>query len=238
MSAKTQTANNAFSPDLTLTPDQQELLMTALTSNRSAEMTYHPDSITKSPDIISPGANHPAKSSTKPSALVDSTSADTNAFQSSIQASPDSGRSGSDDLDKSPFLDYDFDETNIDWDPNGESLFGNLPGTAHEDDGDLHDKRKNHEDEKDGEENVSKRREGEDKSAKKPGRKPLTEPTTVRTHDHNSSIETPPLTYSTSETKSAKSSGATSVSGTKGTSSKRSRNQSRGLGESFRSYQS
>lgn len=157
--------------------------MTALTSNRSAEMTYQPDSFTKSPDIISSGANYPAKNSTNPPPLVDSTSPDTKAFQSSIHASPDSGKSSPENLDKSPFLDYDFDETNIDWDPNGESLFGNLPGTVHEDDGDLHDKRKNHEDEKDGEENINKRREGEDKSAKKPGRKPLTEPTTVSTHD-------------------------------------------------------
>ena len=212
--------------------------MTALTSNRSVDVTYHPDSFTKSPDIISPGANYPAKNSTKSSPPVDSTSADPKAFQSSLEASPDSGKSGSDNLDKSPLLDYDFDETNIDWDPNGEGLFGNLPDAVHEEDGDLHDKRKNHEDEKDGDENVNKRREGEDKSAKKPGRKPLTEPTTVRTHDRGSSTETSPLTYPTSETKSAKSSGATSVSGTKGTSPERSRNQSRGLGESFRSYQS
>lgn len=201
-------------------------------------MALYPDSFIKSPDSISPGAYHPAKISTKSPALVDPTSADTKAFHSPTQASPDSEKSSSGNLDKSPFLDYDFDETNIDWDPNGEILFGNLPGTANEDDGDPHDKRKNHEDEKDGEENGNKRREGDDKSAKKPGRKPLTEPTTVRTRNCGPSTENSPLTYSTPETKSAKSSGATSISGAKGASPERSRNQSRGLGESFRSYES
>lgn len=183
MSAKTRQLNNTFSPDLTLTPDQQELLLTALTSNRPTATNHHPDSFMKSLNIINPGANHPANSSATPTALVDTTSADAKAFQSSIQASPGSGKSSSGNLDKSPFLDYDFDEANVDWDPNGESLFGNLPETLNEDDGDLHDKRKTLGDERDGEENGNKRREGEDKSAKKPGRKPLTEPTTVRRHD-------------------------------------------------------
>ena len=198
--------------------------MTALTSNRPTGMISRPDNFPKSPDIINPGTNHLPENSTKFPAPVDSTSGDSKAFQSSIQASPDSGQSGSGNLDKSPFLDYEFDETNIDWDPDTENLFGNLPETLNEDDGDLHDKRKNHEDERDEEENGNKRREGEEKSAKKPGRKPLTEPTTVGRHDLGLKAGSSLLTYSMLETKGAKSSGATSISGAKGASPQRSRN--------------
>ena len=99
----------------------------------------------------------------------------------SSQVSPASGESKLENFDQSPFLDYDLDDGNPDWDANGDNLFGNLPGAFNDEDGDLHDKRKIAEDGKDGDEKGSKRREGEDKSAKKPGRKPSTgEPTTVR----------------------------------------------------------
>lgn len=56
-----------------------------------------------------------------------------------------------------------------------------LPDRKSSDDvSELHDKRKSPEDEKEDNENGSKRRDGEEKVAKKPGRKPLTsEPTTV-----------------------------------------------------------
>ena len=183
MSARTYTANNTLGPDLSLTPDQQELLLTALSSNRPTAMALPPDNPTKSSNIIDSGAGHSAKNSAKLPALVDSPLADNKAFQMSIQTSQGSVNPNSAKLDQSPPLDYDLDETTLDWDYNGESLFGNFPDALNEDDGDLHDKRKNPEDEKDGEENGNKRREGEDKSAKKPGRKPLTEPTTVRRYD-------------------------------------------------------
>lgn len=194
MSARTQKANSTLSPDLSLTPDQQELLLTALSSNRPAVTTLNSDSFINSSNMVNPGANHPAKHSSRLPALIESTAADTTALRSSIQTSPGSGKSNSGNLNESPSLDYDLDETNFDWDHNGESLFGNLPENLNEEDGDLHEKRKNLEDEKDGDESGNKRREGEDKSAKKPGRKPLTEPTTVCRCDHGPSTETPPLT--------------------------------------------
>lgn len=195
MSAKTHQAKNTLSPDLSLTPDQQELLLTALSSNRPTAMALHPDSFIRSSDIVNPGASHLAKNSANLPSLADSTSADIQGFQSSIQVSPGSGKSSPGNLDQSPFLDYDVDEANLDWDNNGDSLFGNLPETFNEDDGDHHDKRKNFEDERDGEENSNKRREGEDKSTKRPGRKPLTgEPTTVCRHDLWTNAENTPLT--------------------------------------------
>ena len=82
--------------------------------------------------------------------------------------------------DDSPYLDFDIDgegDDTFDFDANGE-MIGDLPeiGT----DGDLHDKRKSIEDQDDDDEGGGKRREGDDKSGKKPGRKPLTsEPTSV-----------------------------------------------------------
>lgn len=216
MSTKTHRANNPLSPDLSLTPDQQELLLTALSSNRPTSMAINPDSFMKSSNMINPSTNHPTKNPTKTPARLDSTSADAPAFQPSIHNSPGFGKSTSGNLDANASLDYDLDETNIDWDPNGESLFADLPDTLIEDDGDLHDKRKTLEDQRDGDGNGNKRREGEDKAAKKPGRKPLTEPTTVCRPDLGTITESLLLTCSTLETKSAKSSSATSISGAKG----------------------
>lgn len=94
---------------------------------------------------------------------------------SPIQAAPGSGQF--EGLDQSPFLDYDIDDGNFDWEANGDQLFGDLPGGEEDE---HHEKRKASLDDEDEEEGSSKRREGDEKSAKKPGRKPLTaEPTTV-----------------------------------------------------------
>ena len=88
----------------------------------------------------------------------------------------------------SPDLDYlddeGFDFENADL---GGEMIGAMPGSGGVDDDygngtDLHEKRKNSEDSIDGEEGDAKRHESQEgeKSAKKPGRKPLTsEPTTV-----------------------------------------------------------
>lgn len=188
MNSKIQNAKNPQSPDLSLTPDQQELLLTALSSNRPTAMAPNLDSFTRASNIGNPGTSHLAKNPANLPALVDPHSSDSKTFQSPVQASPGSGKSSSGNLDQSPFLDYDLDDGNFDWDNNGQSLFGNLPEAPNEDDGELHEKRKNLEDEKDGEENDSKRREGEEKFAKKAGRKPMTgEPTTVR-NDHGLNV--------------------------------------------------
>jgi len=86
------------------------------------------------------------------------------------------GSANLDFSDESPFLDFDpdadFDES-FDFDENAR-MIGDIPG-------ELHDKRKSLDGKDDDDEGGGKRREGEDKTAKKPGRKPLTsEPTSKR----------------------------------------------------------
>lgn len=165
-------------PDLSLTPGQQNLLRTALSSNRSP-----PAPPTRS--YPTPGSS-PKKAGTPSSNSQDivqtsSPSLQTNTmYESPIQDIPGSGQFGSVGFDESPFLDFE-DDGNFDWDNSGDQMFGSLPGEGNEDVGEHHDKRKNPEDEEDDEEGDSKRHEGNDKSAKKPGRKPLnsSEPTTV-----------------------------------------------------------
>ena len=84
--------------------------------------------------------------------------------------------------DDSPYLDFqdgEFDDSNFDFDAGGR-MIGDLPDEEDLEDH-LHDKRKSMGDGDDEtEDGGGKRREGEDKTAKKPGRKPLTsEPTSV-----------------------------------------------------------
>lgn len=96
-----------------------------------------------------------------------------------INFTPTMSAPGSGNLDfsdESPFLDFDpdadFDES-FDFDENAR-MIGDIPG-------ELHDKRKSIDGKDDDDEGGGKRREGEDKTAKKPGRKPLTsEPTSKR----------------------------------------------------------
>lgn len=77
-------------------------------------------------------------------------------------------------IDDQPLFDP-LDDGQFDWD-GGEQLFDDAPDFA--EDGDLHDKRKIANGSDDGE--ASKRQEGDAKTPKKPGRKPLTEqPATV-----------------------------------------------------------
>lgn len=174
MSNMTQRANNPPSPDLSLTSDQQALLLTALSSNRPTTMTPNANGLTRNSGTVNFGPGYLTQDLTKDPLRMDTTSSDANV---TIKTSPGSENSN---LDQSPFLDHDLDEEHFDWDNDGAVLFGNLADAFNEDEGDLHEKRKNTEDERDGEQTGNKRREGEDKSAKKPGRKPLTgEPTTV-----------------------------------------------------------
>ncbi|KIW04173.1 hypothetical protein, variant 3 [Verruconis gallopava] len=94
-------------------------------------------------------------------------------------AMPDFNNFGS--IEDSPYLENFGDDANFDFNKDGR-MIGNLPGDDDDDDEDhLHDKRKSPEGEKEDNENAGKRREGEVKEAKKPGRKPLTsEPTNKR----------------------------------------------------------
>jgi AP-1-like factor len=85
-------------------------------------------------------------------------------------------------MDESPFVDYLDGDNSFDFDNADGDMIGALPGDTP---GDSSEKRKSPGDDGDADddEGGGKRREGEDKQAKKPGRKPLTsEPTTVGFH--------------------------------------------------------
>lgn len=92
-----------------------------------------------------------------------------------MSSAPDSGHL--DFSDESPFLNFDPDgdfDDSFGYDDSSR-MIGDLP-----DEGDLHEKRKSMDGKDDDDEGGGKRREGDDKTAKKPGRKPLTsEPTSV-----------------------------------------------------------
>lgn len=152
-----------YGPDLTLNRDQEELLRTALSSNPRG-----------SPKGSSKQTDHVAQQSpTTNGSMADGA----NIYTSPVQEVPGSAALGS--LDDSPFLDYELEDGNFDWDNPGDQLFGEFPGDDNNEDGEHHDKRKASLDEED-EEASSKRREGGERTAKKPGRKPLQgEPTTV-----------------------------------------------------------
>lgn len=102
---------------------------------------------------------------------------DTDIYRSPDEDGPFSGV----DTVTSPLVDFDLEDGNFDWD-NSRDLFGDLPNLATDDGTEHHDKRKKSTDEDDEEEEGNgKRREGDERAARKPGRKPITgEPTTVR----------------------------------------------------------
>ena len=151
------------SPDLSLSRDQESLLRTALASNPRGSPRAALDNM--NPQTIAAGNSMANGSNT----ITSPTKSDT----------PGSGKMG--DLNESPFLDYELEDGNFDWDDSQENLFGDLPESGPLE-GEQHDKRKASTDNEATEEGTSKRREGEEKQAKKPGRKPLTaEPTTVCT---------------------------------------------------------
>ena len=167
--------STTFGSELSLTPSQEGLLRTALSSNNvSSNGPQKPFA-----GSLSNGGSY----SNSKQQSGDSTGTGANVYTSPIQKTPGSGQL--DNFDESPFLDYEnLDDGNFDWDNNGEQLFGDLPENEFNDDVELHDKRKASDGQDDDDEASSKRREGEDKSGKKtaqkPGRKPLTgEPTTV-----------------------------------------------------------
>ena len=144
-------------PKFYLSPDQQNLLMAALSSN------------TKSG---SPLAASNGNSSVQPDRLLNGSHESSNG-----DADQNGFSSGNLEYDDSPYLDFnadaDFDE-NYDFEGN-DQMIGDMP-----DSNELHDKRKSIEGAEDDDEGGGKRRESETSTAKKPGRKPLTsEPTTV-----------------------------------------------------------
>jgi len=173
--------NGLFNSDLYLSPKEQGLLLTALNSNNPTQ----PASNRSYPQVVTNGSKpNASRSNSNPRHLAQSNrrSLDNSEFYASpLQQAPGSALLGNLSFEDSPYLDFEQDDGNLDWDINGDQLIESLPGTSVDDeDGDLHDKRKASDD--DGEENDGggKRREGEDRVGKKPGRKPLTsEPTSV-----------------------------------------------------------
>lgn len=148
--------------DLYLSPQQRDLLVAALSSNQPASKRASMPSTTADPKLVQTPAG---------------------------TSGPSVPGSGHLDLsDESPFLDYPLDgegDDSFNFDEEGR-MFDDLPdddvgadslADAYEH---LHDKRKSIDGADEDDTGGGKRREGEDKTAKKPGRKPLTsEPTTV-----------------------------------------------------------
>jgi len=158
-----------------LSSNQQDLLLAALSSNGAGGKQ-------------SPFQNAKGSMSNGQQQLTDTPLSNA---ASSLYASPQQGNSLTDfdafNVDNSPYMDgfLDADGT-FDFDVNGQEgqMFGDLPGASSTPDlngEDAGDKRKSFDDDdEDDFEGGGKRQEGEDKQAKKPGRKPLTsEPTTV-----------------------------------------------------------
>ena len=166
----TKTPNqDEFNPYLS--PTQQDLLIAALASSNSSGKgsTYPPPTSSKK------------AATSNPVEELNMNAVNTSYFTSPEQPTPGSATFGSIGIEDSPFIDYLEPDSNFDLEPiEGGDMIGALPGSASDLDADLHEKRKSIGDNVDDEEGGGKRREGEDKTAKKPGRKPLqTEPTTV-----------------------------------------------------------
>ena len=151
---------------LYLSPNQRNLLVAALASNQ------------------------PSTQEVNMSASKDSRNGATSTYtpNHSTSSAPSSGHLEL--ADDSPFLDYPLDGDGDDsFTYNGQGqMFADMNDEDNEDGNEydhLHDKRKSmgDGDNDDDEEGGGKRREGEDRQAKKPGRKPLTsEPTSVSCH--------------------------------------------------------
>ncbi|KAI0386420.1 PAP1-domain-containing protein [Hypomontagnella monticulosa] len=172
-SAHTQALHNFI-----LTPQQQNLLFRALTSNQPGSGNGNPtNGLSLSPDSLS---KSPVQNQNGGTA------------QDNQNGTPNGG------VQESPFLDYDYDlgpDTSFDFDfaNDGQAkMIGDLPGTSSKDDeeskasspdNDSPDKRSHPDDDEDDDidEGGGKRRESEGKVPKKPGRKPLTnEPSSKR----------------------------------------------------------
>ncbi|KAF2635378.1 PAP1-domain-containing protein [Massarina eburnea CBS 473.64] len=149
-----------------LDPNQQDLLLAALSSN-----SQNPNDLFSGIDSTNARLN--GQSFQYP---VDNL--DPSTFFSPHQANLGAG----DGVEESPYVDY-LDGENLDFDngDNGDLMIGALPGDSPAKTEEGTEKRKSPDDDEEEIEGGGKRREGEDKQAKKPGRKPLTsEPTTKR----------------------------------------------------------
>ncbi|KAL8832943.1 MAG: hypothetical protein Q9170_004646 [Blastenia crenularia] len=163
-----------FGPDLSLTPDQRSLLRTALSSNNPNTSRQVPYAMSTSPNGSGPTARNRSTNSNR----MQSSPQNDSMYHSPLQ-NMNSSLVDSFPADDSPFTDgQDFEDANFEWENNEDQLFGDIPGAPDYEEDDIHDKRKNGEEE----DGKNKRHEGGDKNNKKPGRKPLnsSEPTTKR----------------------------------------------------------
>ena len=166
------TSNNDFQngAPFYLDPNQQDLLLAALASNNQ-----------NSNDLFSAGADAKQRAMNGSQFQFPADGFDPAIFTSPQQSTP-AGAFSSIGIDESPYIDY-IDGDNFDFDnaDNSDLMIGGLPGDSPEQDGeDGVEKRKSPDDDVEDPDGGGKRREPEDKQAKKPGRKPLTsEPTTV-----------------------------------------------------------
>jgi AP-1-like transcription factor len=156
-----------------LDPNQQDLLLAALSSNNqhANDIFAGLDNNTKAA-INGQQFQYPADGS-----FDGSYDGNGNFFTSPQQSTPATTFNNI-GVEESPFI--EFDDGNFDFDgaDNGDLMIGALPGDSPTEGA---EKRKSPGDDGDDPDGGGKRREGEDKQAKKPGRKPLTsEPTTVR----------------------------------------------------------
>ncbi|KAJ9244544.1 transcriptional regulator family: bZIP [Paecilomyces variotii] len=162
--------NTLYQQNLYLSPGQQDLLLAALHSNNPSQKqdkNAPTDGVQpkREPDTTSPQQPH-SNNFTMPPTL----------FESPGQETIGSGQLG---FEESPFLDFDPD---VDFDFQGaDQLIGDLPESVSPEEQEHREKRKSMDGKSEPEEAGKKRRESDEKSAKKPGRKPLTsEPTSKR----------------------------------------------------------
>lgn len=157
------------SSQLYLSPNQQDLLLAALNSNQTTQPARQ-----SSKNTTMTASGHHKTGSTSLAAVMNGQS---DLFGSPVQSAPGSGNLDF-GTDESPYLDFDLDgEDGFNFDEGGQ-MIGDLPDDNSGND--EHHKRKSIPDDEEDDEGGGKRREGDDKSGKKPGRKPLTsEPTSV-----------------------------------------------------------
>ncbi|KAI9732801.1 MAG: DNA-binding transcription factor yap1 [Cirrosporium novae-zelandiae] len=170
--------------DFYLSPNQQDLLLNALSTNNHSS-GYRGNSLPNSGQKQSgPGLETSQLTKTNPQPSVGAAQI----YESPQLQNFPSGQLSNMSQDESPLLDYDYEfnaDGSFDFDlQNGDRMIGELPSTSslHEDDKDkdLHDKRKSI-DGQGSDEGGGKRVQGDEKAAKKPGRKLLTsEPTSKR----------------------------------------------------------
>ncbi|OJD15557.1 hypothetical protein ACJ73_08972, partial [Blastomyces percursus] len=164
--------DSLYERSLYLSPDQQDLLLAALSSGDKSSKMTKPDHHPNPRSDFSLQDSHPNTSSPQDNSFDNTRVSNQDLFESPLEEPLDLGQLG---FGGSPFLDFDLD---VDFDPN-EDLIGDLLGPSpNGEDNEQREKRKSI-DGNEEEESGKKRRETDDKTAKKPGRKPLTsEPTT------------------------------------------------------------